>query len=781
MKIHSISHEAFQALNDPNLDLRESSDVPFVLHELVHKIAQIMHADVCSLYLYDSDIRSLTLKATYGLNEELLDKLRLQVGEGLVGMTLKHQKPITVTNVRKSRNYKEIPELGESGLTSLLAVPLIYNNQPIGVLSVQTKLKRTFRKRDIQLLMSLAIPAVNMIEKAKFLGALGTVTSTVESTEETTIEFLKDHHIKGLAASPGIAMGFYKKVSHKQAKRRVHTGKQGISSEVERLKEAFLSVKEEIQRTRSQAETKFGPDEVSIFDAYLLFLESKSFQEQIIHEIENGLSSVKALQIVVSKYMDRISQGADEYIKERAYDIQDVAQKITNHLLYGESHDEEKFLIEKNTIFCSDTWSISDFVHFDTQQTKGIISPEGGASSHIAILAESLNLPAVLGIGASALQIQENDYIIVDGYHGIVIVNPSDETIKLYESQIHTQEKIKKSYLKGREQKLRLKRNDTYEIFRIGANIEMVGHVHNALKAGADEIGLFRTEFPYLVRNNLPTEDEQYQLYRQVLKMMKKKPVTFRTLDIGGDKYLSYLDLPEETNPSLGWRSIRFSLERKDLFRIQLRALLKASPFGKMRILFPMVSTMEQIFEIEDTLSSVKKELQEEGLKVASKIPIGYMIEIPAAVEIADKIARHSDYLSIGTNDLIQYCLAADRTNPKVAKLYDPYHPAVLRMIHRTVRAAHKERKSVTICGDMAAQPLLIPVLWALGVDSLSMNPNSIPRIKYLMRHFDFGVTKSMAYRTLNMDSGHEIKELLSDYFKKHSLSEYLTRTLPEG
>jgi phosphotransferase system enzyme I (PtsI) len=292
--------------------------------------------------------------------------------------------------------------------------------------------------------------------------------------------------------------------------------------------------------------------------------------------------------------MDRMATAGDEYIRERAYDIQDIAQKISDHLLYGESDDVGKFIVTEDTIFLNDMWSVSDFVYIDTQHVKGIISPSGGASSHISVLADSLGFPAVLGLGTGTQNIQEGDFLIIDGGIGTVIVNPTPETIALYKQQIEALDRLNKTYLKSKNSKVKPLRDGKEDIIPIAANIEMAGHVTNALKSGADEIGLFRTEFPFLVRKSLPTEDEQYQLYRYVLRMMKRKPVTFRTLDIGGDKYLSYLDLPKETNPSLGWRSIRFSLERKDLFRIQLRALIKASIFGRMRLLFPMVSHMEQ-------------------------------------------------------------------------------------------------------------------------------------------------------------------------------------------
>lgn len=780
MKIHTVAQDAFNALSDPKLIVKTPEEVPEALNYLVDKIADIMRADVCSLYLYESETNMLTLRATHGLNQVKVDDLQMKVGEGLCGLTLKLMKPISISNVKESKDFKFIPGLGEENLSSFLSIPLVYNQQPIGVMVVQNQDPTIYKKKDIHLLLSLGIPAVGVVERAKFLGALGNFAHADAITSAVTMEYFHNHHLKGIAAAAGIGMGRLKRIRHRRAKRRRAPTKQGTLAEIQRLKDAFDAVTADIQKTKAHAEKKFGPDEVSIFEAYLLFLESKTFQNQIIHEIETGNSAVKALQTVVKKYMDRMAAAGDEYIRERAYDIQDIARKISDNLLYGESDDADKFAVTEDTILLNDTWSVSDFVHIDTQHTKGIVSPAGGASSHISVLADSLSFPAVLGLGVGSQQIREGDYVIIDGGLGTVIVNPTQETVELYKHQIETLERLNRGYLKTKNDKIKLVRAGKEEAVPIGANIEMAGHVNNAVKSGADEIGLFRTEFPFLVRRSLPTEDEQYQLYRYVLRMMKKKPVTFRTLDIGGDKYISYLDLPKETNPALGWRSIRFSLERKDLFRIQLRALVKASIYGKMRLLFPMVSTMEQILEIEDILDSVKREVADEGCRFATNIPVGYMIEIPAAVEIAGKIARRADFLSIGTNDLVQYTLAVDRTNPKVANLYDPYHPAVIRLIHKTITAAAKEKTPVSICGDVAAKPLLVPIVWAMGVSSLSMNPSSIPKIKSLMQRLRFDDANKLLERVLEMDTGIEIRAALKAYFDGNKFGEYLDQAVGE-
>lgn len=774
MKVHSVAHDAFSALNDPRLAVKKAQDVPVVLAHLVEKIARIAKADACSLYLYDPEEATLTLKATHGLNTALVDVLKVTRDDGLTGLVLKLLKPISIADVTKSADFKFVPELGEDGLRSFLAVPLVYNGQPVGVMVAQKRKPADYRKKDIHLLLGLAIPALTVIERAKFLGAFGAVTPSTSVTDDKTETYLVNHHVKGIPAAPGVAMGRMRRITPRLARRRNATEGVGEQSETQRLRDAFAAVANEIRKTKEHAEKKFGPDEASIFEAYLLFLESEGFKKQIVCEIESGKSAVNALENVVKKYMDRIAQGGDEYLKERAYDIQDIAHKIVDHLLYGESSDASKFAVSEATVFMNDTWSASDFVHLDTKLVKGVVSASGGASSHVAILAESLGLPAILGLGAAASQIRDGDFLIVDGTLGHVIVNPSTETIDLYRRNVEKRERTHRSHLKDRDKPVRLTRSGHEECLTIGANIEMASQTQNALHAGADEIGLFRTEFPYLVRRTLPTEEELYHAYRHVLRAMKNRPVTFRTLDIGGDKSVAYLDIPKEDNPALGWRSIRFSLARKDLFRIQLRALLKASVFGKARILFPMIATVEQALEAGDVLESVKRELLDEGLRVAPHIPVGYMIEIPAAALIAGSLLETADFLSIGTNDLVQYCLAVDRTNPKVAALYDPYHPAVLTLIRHAAATARQKNKPVSVCGDMAANPLFAPLLWAFGVTSLSMNPGAIPATKTLLRRCEEGELKKLASKILGMASGRAVHEALLAFFKKKEWGEFV-------
>lgn len=779
MKIHSLSQDIFQEMIDPQILEQSPEKISEILGYLSKKIAGVMHADVCSLYLFNPETKTLTLKATHGLNAELIDKLTFKVGVGLTGMTLKLLKPITVSNVEKNKMFLPIPNLGEEEYKSFLSIPLVYSQKPIGVMVVQNRKPTTYRKKDIQLLLSLSIPAVSLIERAKFVGTMERLTKPAPaegaSKRTTKVEYLTDHTIHGIAAAPGISVGtlrIVEKIEDTPAHQSLESD--GVTQKA-LFQRALTWVKDDVAQTREKAAQKFGPEEVGIFEAYSLLLESDDFSKQITDKIDDGSNVIEAINAVVSKYTDRITHSEDEYIRERAYDIQDIAQKIIDRILYGEKQvDEHTFDVEEDTIFLNRQWSISDLPLLDPKKVRGILSDRGGASSHVSLLADAAGIPAVFGLGNAVFKLNDGDRIIIDGHSGAVIINPSDETLASYKREMIQLEKQKRFFEKDRNKKIILKRDDSRQAFPIGANIELIPHAQLSLQSGADEIGLYRTEFPFLTADRLPTEEEQYQNYRNVLKLMKGKEVTFRTLDIGGDKYVSYLDLPEENNPFLGWRSIRFSLERKDLFRIQLRALLKASVFGKMRLLFPMVTTMEQVEEIENSLETVQRELYDEGLKLPGRLPKGFMIEVPASVEIADHLAKHADFLSIGTNDLIQYGLAVDRTNPLVAHLYDPYHPAILKMMQKTIRAAHKADIKVSVCGETAAQPDLAAVLISLGADSLSMNPQAIPRIKHFVRQIDWEDVKPLAQKVLRQSSGQKIKDLLFKTFQDLGWEDYL-------
>lgn len=763
-------------------EIRQAEDISKVFNLLVKKIASAMETEVCSLYLIDPQSHDLMLRATVGLKEDSVGKVKMRIGEGLVGKTVEFLKPVSFATAEKGKGFKYFPETGEEKYPSFLCVPLIHNRNPIGALVVQRSKPERFSSASIQYLMALTVPVVNLIEKAKLFGTLGQISSRKSDGLSSSLglgvssrELL--HH--GIGASPGIAIAKIK-VIHRDIKAPIFTkGEQPIHVEVEKMRilEAFRWVEEEILEVKKKASIKFGMEELSIFEAYKMLLESEPFKEEILKEIENGESALKSVNIVIERYTQELSMAEDDYLKERAYDIQDVGRKITDRLLYGSRVPSQVHYLTEEAILLSDYWSLVDFVEMDLEKVKGILSPSGGATSHISILAQSLGIPAVLGLGSLVERLSDGILTIMDGTSGVVIANPTENIIQAYQKEIQYESLAQKkyeSYAKKRVGPIHGKK------IIVGANMGLLSQVNQALHNGADEIGLYRTEIPFLIRGHFPTEEEQFQLYKKILIPMKGKPVTMRTLDVGGDKFLPYLHMPRGENPSLGFRAIRFSLEREDLFRIQLRALLRVSVFGSLRLLFPMISRMEEIQKVKEIIQDVKKELKSQKYQIASQIPLGIMIEVPSAVELADALAKEVQFFSIGTNDLIQYTLAVDRNNTKVAKLYSAYHPAVLRMIKRTIDAAHAQDRLVSLCGEMAGQILAVILLVGMGIDSLSVSSPMIPKIKNFISLQKAQEMQALSKKLLKLNSSEEILAELKEYMNEKGLNDFLPHATPQ-
>lgn len=746
-------------------------DIGRVLDLLVENIAKIMQSDVSSLYLIDTPSQYLVLRATKGLKKEAIGVIKMRVGEGLVGKTLEWLKPVSLSTAKRSRSFKFFPETGEEAYSSFLSVPLIYNRHPIGVLVVQNQKAQRYSSRSVHLLMTLAIPAVSVIEKAKLLGTFDTISNRQVKDGQARRADGDIHHAIG--ASPGIAVAPVCILKKSAVVPNFSEMTRPLHAKVEKMRvlEAFRWVEEELRSTQDKAKNKFGLEELSIFDAYKMVIESTPFKDQILAEIDKGHSALQSVELVISQYADELTRADDEYIRERVFDVQDVGRKITDHLLFGGEVPKLHHPTSGENILLAEFWSISDLIELDLEKTRGILSPTGGATSHIAILAESLGLPAVLGLSRAMDYMADGDLVIMDGSSGIVIVNPTSEVRATYKKESQAQGRAQQKYQKQSQKAVRPKGGKQIVV---GANMGMIAHIKDAIKNGAEEIGLYRTEFPFLIRRSMPTEVEQFRLYQKVLHIMGNRMVTFRTLDIGGDKYLPYLRLPHEANPFLGWRSIRLSLEREDLFSIQLRALLRASKFGSMRLLFPMITTIEEIRQIKIIVADVIKELRSSKVSVAPSIPLGIMIEVPAAVEIADHLIKEVDFFSLGTNDLIQYTLAVDRSNPKVANLYNPLHPAVLRSIQRLVAVTQKAKKHLSVCGEMASDPYGIMLLLGMGITGLSMSPPFVSKMKSFIGSLVYDDLTSLAAKALQMDSAQKIESLLENHIRTHGLEEYL-------
>ncbi len=532
---------------------------------------------------------------------------------------------------------------------------------------------------------------------------------------------------KGIAASKGYAIGqvFIKK--HEELKITDELVKD-ISLEIELLEKAVADSKLQLAEIRNKAFESMGEEKASVFDAHLMFFDDPEFIGTIRNDIENDKkNALKSTSDVTNMYVAMFDAMDDEYMKERAADIKDVAKRLMNNIA---GIDDSFTIKEKNTIVVADDLTPSDTAQLDRSKVIAFLTDIGGRTSHSAIMARTLEIPAVVGLKDVTTVLKNGDQVIVDGMKGEVILNPSVETITKYQA-------LQLEFEKEKEDLKAL--IDTKTITKSGKRIEVAGNigkpedVHKVIENGADGIGLFRTEFLYMDRNEMPTEEEQFESYKYVLERMEDKPVVIRTLDIGGDKQLPYLEMPVEMNPFLGYRAIRLCLDRPDIFKVQLRALLRASVYGNLKVMFPMVSSLNEFEQAKELVNECTMELKNEGHKVSDTIEWGIMIEIPSAAVMADELAKHVDFFSIGTNDLIQYTLAADRMSEKVSYLYDPMHPAVLRLIKMTIDGAHSAGKWCGMCGEMAGDEDAIATLVEYGLDEFSMSASSILRAKQII------------------------------------------------
>jgi phosphotransferase system enzyme I (PtsI) len=526
-----------------------------------------------------------------------------------------------------------------------------------------------------------------------------------------------------------------------------------IPQEIARFEEALIQTRKEILGIQEKISKELGAEHAEIFNAHLMLLEDRALIEEVIARLKNEQLSVEyVFAQVLQKYVRAFSKVEDEYLKERTSDLEDVGRRILSHLT-GLKRQSLAGLAQPVIVVAYDL-SPSDTATMHREHVIGFITDIGGRTSHTAIMAKSLEIPAVVGLESATGRIQPDDTIIVDGESGTVIVNPDSQTLKHYEELKSHLETIDQALLKVKD--LPAETPDGHRV-SLSANIELPEEIPSVIAHGAQGIGLYRTEFFYLNRTDLPTEEEQFEAYRHVAKAIAPNAVIIRTIDLGGDKFLSELKVPREMNPFLGWRAIRFCLARPDLFKVQLRAILRASVFGSIKLMYPMISGVEELKAANQILEETKQELKEEG-KPFAQMEVGAMIEVPSAALTVDLLAKEVSFFSIGTNDLIQYSLAVDRVNEKIAYLYEPAHPAILRLIRQIIEVAHEHHLWVSMCGEMAGEMHLVPLLLGLGLDSFSTSPVNVPRIKQVIRAIPTFRAKEVVKEALRLPTGKEVE-----------------------
>lgn len=568
--------------------------------------------------------------------------------------------------------------------------------------------------------------------------------------------------IKGIAASDGVAIAKAYLLVEPDLTFDKNEKVTDVEGEVAKFNNAIEASKVELTKIRNNAEVQLGADKAAIFDAHLLVLDDPELIQPIQDKIKNeNANAASALTDVTTQFVTIFESMDNEYMKERAADIRDVSKRVLSHILGVELPNPS--MIDESVVIVGNDLTPSDTAQLNKEFVQGFATNIGGRTSHSAIMSRSLEIPAIVGTKSITQEVKQGDMIIVDGLNGDVIVNPTEDELIAYQDK-------RERYFADKKELQKLRDADTVTVdgvhAELAANIGTPNDLPGVIENGAQGIGLYRTEFLYMGRDQMPTEEEQFEAYKEVLEAMDGKRVVVRTLDIGGDKELSYLNLPEEMNPFLGYRAIRLCLAQQDIFRPQLRALLRASVCGKLNIMFPMVATINEFREAKAILLEEKENLKNEGHDISDDIELGIMVEIPATAALADVFAKEVDFFSIGTNDLIQYTLAADRMSERVSYLYQPYNPSILRLVKQVIEASHKEGKWTGMCGEMAGDETAIPLLLGLGLDEFSMSATSILKARRQINGLSKNEMTELANRAVDCATQEEVIELVNNYVK---------------
>ncbi|HDK8260717.1 TPA: phosphoenolpyruvate--protein phosphotransferase [Staphylococcus aureus] len=568
--------------------------------------------------------------------------------------------------------------------------------------------------------------------------------------------------IKGIAASDGVAIAKAYLLVEPDLTFDKNEKVTDVEGEVAKFNNAIEASKVELTKIRNNAEVQLGADKAAIFDAHLLVLDDPELIQPIQDKIKNeNANAASALTDVTTQFVTIFESMDNEYMKERAADIRDVSKRVLSHILGVELPNPS--MIDESVVIVGNDLTPSDTAQLNKEFVQGFATNIGGRTSHSAIMSRSLEIPAIVGTKSITQEVKQGDMIIVDGLNGDVIVNPTEDELIAYQDK-------RERYFADKKELQKLRDADTVTVdgvyAELAANIGTPNDLPGVIENGAQGIGLYRTEFLYMGRDQMPTEEEQFEAYKEVLEAMDGKRVVVRTLDIGGDKELSYLNLPEEMNPFLGYRAIRLCLAQQDIFRPQLRALLRASVYGKLNIMFPMVATINEFREAKAILLEEKENLKNEGHDISDDIELGIMVEIPATAALADVFAKEVDFFSIGTNDLIQYTLAADRMSERVSYLYQPYNPSILRLVKQVIEASHKEGKWTGMCGEMAGDETAIPLLLGLGLDEFSMSATSILKARRQINGLSKNEMTELANRAVDCATQEEVIELVNNYVK---------------
>jgi phosphotransferase system enzyme I (PtsP) len=726
----------------------DSTSVDSFLQKTVEMVARHMEAEVCSIYLYDESAAELVLRATVGLNHQLIGSVRLGLGEGLTGMALKELRPISTKKGSTHPNYKFFSGLLEEHYESFLAVPILRGLQKIGVLVVQRRDTAAFDQHETEALRAVSNQLANIIEYARALLALEEAQKRVTVHPRPLSTFYK-----GRIASTGFALGpvtvILPRLDVEEFKSRSYERHYGV----EDFEQAVRATIAQLEDYQHRLALRLSDVASLIFAAHMLMLKDEQFTGRILGRIRNGENAPLALVQVAEEYIEGFSRSENPYMREKSDDIRDLTLRIMHNLTQSQlQYDafEGHVIVAKRLL-------PSDLLIMSAEKVAGIVMVSGGVTSHLSILARSLGIPMLVVDEPALLNLENEEQLLIDGDIGNVYINPIEDIVRPFRSR----ETARLATLQVRDEEPRETATRDGVRVQLLSNINLLSDVTAALKLHAEGVGLYRTEFPFIVRNTFPTEEEQYLVYRRLVEDMVGRPITFRTLDVGGDKALSYYSTERENNPLLGMRSIRFTLANEDIFVQQLRAILRAGVGADIGLMFPMIASLDEFASVKRVLRRCLDALDSEGLPHNAKPRIGIMVELPALLDLIDECAQQVDFLSLGTNDLVQYLLGVDRTNEKVAAYYLPHHPAVLRALKRVADAARRYGVQLSVCGDMAQEKRYLPFLLGIGIQTLSVEPHQLPAIRRAIGQIDTKEAALLAGQLLSESSIERIEALL--------------------
>ena len=725
-------------------EVNTAPDLDRALEIIVQRVRESVGVDVASVYLMNVDEQQYVLSATEGLRKDAVGSVHFNLDEGLVGVVGKREELLNLEDAPRHPRYRFTSETGEEPYHGFLGVPIIQYGKVLGVLVVRSRQLRKFAEEEEAFLVTLAAQLAGAITHAGASGQLSAVVSPERMTAS----------LGGLPGAPGVAIGrimvVYPPANLEAIPDRVV---ENVEKEIQDFREAVTAVQDDLRAYANRMSGVLPAEELALFDALLMMLDGDSLVGETIERIRQGNWAPGALRDTIAQHVQVFDAMADSYLRERASDIRDLGRRILTHM---QGDRPAKIAAYTQTVLVGEDISAGQLAEIPQENLAGIVSVSGSSASHVAILAQAMGIPAVMGVSDLSVARLEGQKIIADGYRGDVFVNPSalvlEEFARLQTEESHLTEVLK--HVAGQDSVT--PDGVTVPLY---LNVGLVTGVETEVHAEGDGVGLYRTEIPFLMQERFPGEEEQLRIYRKALEAFAPRPVTLRTLDVGGDKMLPYFPVQED-NPFLGWRGIRISLDHPEIFLTQIRAMLRASVgLDNLTILLPMISTVTELDLAITLIDQALGELHEEGEAVV-RPPIGIMIEVPSAVYQVGAMAKRVDFFSIGTNDLTQYLLAVDRNNSRVANLYQSLHPAVLRAIKQVIDEAHQLGKPVSVCGEMAGDPAAALALLGLGVNSLSMSASNFPRVKWVIRSFTRDEATSLLEQVWLMEDPRAIREL---------------------